>query len=307
VSIHRVLAYGLVAIASLVSNPGPANAQAVGSRVEVSPFGLETSWFPGTVLSNDGSGCQVRLDPRPGYGKNEEYYVQLRWVRASISPPPGPAASTSPGSLAASSKSIGTTGDAASSSDDNFVVGQRVSGNNVSPSANAYWKAGTITKIISPGVYEVLFDHNGLKMAMRKDFLRAGATARTTPIRYYQSSTPATSAGVRQTSAPRPGKGSPPDGLYQVNMSSGGMHIHIGTLEIRGNTYRGLNKAASFHSFGVDGSGSIALSGGLSGMPDGFKLTSVSFEGSDHYGRPFINIRYVGPTGTHDVMNAVRE
>jgi putative heme iron utilization protein len=42
-------------------------------------------------------------------------------------------------------------------------------------------------------------------------------------------------------------------------------------------------------------------------MPEGFTLKSVAYVGGDSKGRPMIKIRYVGPTGYHDTIDAVKQ
>lgn len=281
-----------------------AHAQSVGSRVEVNPLGLPDKWLPATVVRVHDGGATVLVDQREGYAPNEQYFVAKKWMREA--------------SNAAAAPSVGvgsTAGDKSA-----LAAGQRVKANYIYVGKDEFWKSGVISRIVSPGVYAIHFD-DGKDLICKSDWVRtstepmpvfAGAanakTASTNGIAYAAPTAhTATQPAPHQSEKHVAGKGTPPDGLYQCNMLSGGMYIHIGTLEIRGNTYRAFNKNSGFHSFTVDGSGNMNFSAGLSGMPDGFKLTSCGYVGSDHAGRPLIKIRYVGASNAHDTIDAVRE
>lgn len=290
----------------------PAFAQSVGSRVVCSPYSLDNQWLPGTVTAADSNGFTVLLDPRPGYGSNEEYHVSKKWVR------PGGGAAPAPASSGGSPSNGSAAGNGAGPG--SFAVGQRVSANAISVYKDEYWKPGVITQML-PGAYAIKFDDSGLEMVVKDKNVRPGSAAmpaagnNVTTNTGNQTTPPAPTNGaatpprgpVVQTPKHVPGKGTPPDGTYTITMLTGGMLITIGTLEISGNTYRGLNKTAGFHPYNIDGTGNMVFSGGLSGMPDGFKLTSSGYEGTDNYGRPLIKIRYVGPTNTHDTMDAIKQ
>lgn len=127
----------------------------------------------------------------------------------------------------------------------------------------------------------------------------------TSPYKNATGSAP--SSGAAPAKSTQQGQGKPPDGVYAVVLWTAGMMINVGKLEIRGNTYRGLNKDASFHPFSVDGSGNMALSSGLSGMPDGFTMKSVAYVGIGSSGRPLIHIKYIGRNNAHEKMDAIRE
>ncbi|CAN5492458.1 hypothetical protein BH11CYA1_BH11CYA1_12800 [soil metagenome] len=292
-----------------------AGSYAVGSHVDVSPLSMPNMYHPATILSADATGYFVKLDPRPGYGYDEKCYVQKKWVRALSGGPSGQNnASLDAAAATNQNNQAQAPSGAAASTGSSFSVGQRVEGNNVDVHWPDYWRAGTITKIVSPGVYEIHFDVTGLNHVMRADKLRAsnrpapsttgGATgAANTAAPGINANTKA-QAPPPQTNA---GKGSPPGGLYQVDMMTSSMYIHIGTLEIRGNTYRGLNTGAAFHPYSIDGGGNMNLSAGLAGMPEGFTLKSVSYVGADSVGRALIKIRYIGHSNAHDVMDAVHQ
>ncbi len=317
--VHGVVLSGLI----LANTCSVALAQAVGSRVECSPTSMPTSWWPGTAIKVDAAGnCTVRLDQREGYAPNEEYFVPKKWVRAAAAPAKAEEA------VAANNQTNNATGGnfamtAAPAGNGvqkpgNFAVGTRVRANNIHTPGEAHWHNGTITRMISPGLYAVQFDHNGLDLVVKQEWIKAGTGAPTVvPGRGGQNNgnlnnanQNAANQNAAKNQAPAnqsKGKGAPPDGLYQCNMISGGMYIHIGILEIRGGTYKGLNKGAASHPFSVDGAGNMSLSHGLAGMPDGFTLKSVGYVGADHVGRPLIKIRYIGASNAHDTIDAVRE
>lgn len=103
------------------------------------------------------------------------------------------------------------------------------------------------------------------------------------------------------------GKGQPPDGKYQCNKISGSSYINLGTLEIKGKTYRGFVAEGAFHPYTMDASGNITWTKGLEGMPDGWTLTTSNYAGPDETGKPLINIRYTSKRGAAEVIDAVRE
>lgn len=132
----------------------------------------------------------------------------------------------------------------------------------------------------------------------------------------YSTGTGSSSSGSSSTSTYVPpgqtgpiskGKGKPPDGTYACVLWTAGMMVNIGKLEIKGNQYRGLNKQSGFHSFSVDGNGNMALSAGLSGMPDGFTMKSVGYVGTTSSGKDLIHIKYIGRYNAHEKMDAIRE
>jgi hypothetical protein len=290
-----------------------ALAQAVGSHVECSPTSMPTSWWPGTVIKVDAAGnCTVRLDQREGYAPNEEYFVPKKWVRAATAPAKAEEAATADSQTrnlggGDFNAAVTTAGNGEQKAGD-FAVGTRVRANSIHTPGEAHWHNGTISRMISPGLYAVHFDHNGLTLVVKQEWIKAGAgTPTAVPAQVGQNAGGQDTAKNQAPANQTKGKGSPPDGLYQCNMISGGMYIHIGTLEIRGGTYRGLNKGSASYSFNVDGAGNMNLSHGLAGMPDGFTLKSVSYVGADHVGRPLIKIRYIGASNAHDTIDAVRE
>lgn len=122
------------------------------------------------------------------------------------------------------------------------------------------------------------------------------------------STAPANRANNGNDSKPQ-GKGAPPAGIYNCEKISGSTYIGLGKIEIRGNTYRGIDEEGrgTFHPFSVDSSGSITWSHGLTGMPDGWSLKSSSYAGLDYKGRPLIKIYYTSKSGWNDLIDCVRE
>lgn len=102
-------------------------------------------------------------------------------------------------------------------------------------------------------------------------------------------------------------KGAPPDGTYNCCKISGSSLINLGTLEIKGKTYRGLVAEGAFHAFTMDASGNITYTNGLAGMPEGWKLTTSEYTGPDEAGHPLIKVRYISKSGNHEEMDAVKE
>lgn len=304
---------GLAALAVLFTAQA-CFAHAVGERIECSPLGLPNSYFPGTIIEDNGGGAYtVKLDPRPG--RSEEIYTvaakNLRPIAAATGNAgqanngnAGAAAGTGNNGAFGAANAMAATGNAPVGANQpagngTFVPGQRVMANSIFVPGDEHYKAGTIVGQPAPGMFEVMFDHLGRKLAVKQEWIRPGG-----PARAATPANPPAQAMHDAGRAPDAGLGFPPGGIYDCNMLSGGMLIHIGKLEIRGNTYRGFSAAGPFHTLGANGN-NLVLSGGLSGMPDGFKLTSCSYVGKDSVGRPLIKIRYIGQSNAHDVIDAV--
>ena len=96
------------------------------------------------------------------------------------------------------------------------------------------------------------------------------------------------------------GLGAPPDGTYECHKLSGyvmggGHDIDLGKLEIRGQSYRGIESSGAMSPFTVSGE-EITWSNGIDGLPKGWTLKSSKFIGPDEHGRPLIRIYYRAAT-----------
>jgi hypothetical protein len=98
----------------------------------------------------------------------------------------------------------------------------------------------------------------------------------------------------------------PPDGEYNCHKISSGQLIGLGTLDIRGKTYR-VGKEDSFAPFTMDGAGNIDWSAGINFMPDGWKILSSAYKGLTKEGQPLIIINYRSKSGNNEVMDCVKE
>lgn len=102
------------------------------------------------------------------------------------------------------------------------------------------------------------------------------------------------------------GKGSIPSGVYTcAKISSGAGLMGFGHVEIKGNTYRGLDLSGPFAPFTVDGGGNINWTAGLKGMED-VKIISSVYAGSDNLGRPMLYINYQASFAA-DRIDCIRE
>jgi hypothetical protein len=102
--------------------------------------------------------------------------------------------------------------------------------------------------------------------------------------------------------------GAPPAGKYNcMKISSSGSLMSLGTLEIKGSKYRGIGDEGDYAAYSVDSNGGITWSGGLTGMPDGWTVTSSKYVGADPNGHPMIKIHYTSPRGALEVMDCVQE
>ena len=96
-----------------------------------------------------------------------------------------------------------------------------------------------------------------------------------------------------------------PAGVYTLAKIGGGRLMSLGTMEIKGQTYR-VNEEGKFAPFTQDGAGNITWSAGLDILPEGWKL-GKSTVGKDEQGRPLIKIHYTSPRGAAEVIDAVKE
>jgi len=90
-----------------------------------------------------------------------------------------------------------------------------------------------------------------------------------------------------------------------MKISSGSL-IGLGTLEIRGKTYR-VGEEGAFAPFTQDGSGNITWSAGLDIMPAGWKLGTSIYKGLNKQGKPLIEIHYTSPRNAAEVIDCVKE
>ena len=141
-----------------------------------------------------------------------------------------------------------------------------------------------------------------------------GATTKVvTPV--SPGSTPTRTGGttaIQQPATPyepaEKGVGAPPDGIYTCNKISGRSYIHIGTIEIRGRTYKGFSsQQGSFRPFTLDGSGNIIWTGGLTSLPAGWTLKPGKYVGPDYKGHPLIRVYYTSDRGAAEVIDATKE
>ena len=245
----------------------PALSQEIGSRVMCAPIPSEDRWFAGTVLKKERDSVVVRLDLRADHIDGEVYNIQLARIK--------PGSGKRPASWATMpDRTRMSYGIPAASELEKLVAGDGLTASAGTTSGSTVNSGGT--------AYE-------------------GAGGATNQMGNARSSQ--TNASSNQVA----GKGSPPNGLYKCNKISGSSYIYIGSVEIKGNTYRGFASEGAFHPYAVDGSGGITWTAGLAGLPDGWRLQKANYEGLDYAGRPCIKIHYVSPRDAYEVVDAIRE
>lgn len=96
-----------------------------------------------------------------------------------------------------------------------------------------------------------------------------------------------------------------PDGEYTMMKISGGSLIGLGSLHIRGNTYR-VGDEGGFKPFAIDAKGLITWSAGMANLPDDWKVVKT-IHSKDSSGRPLLKIHYISARGTPDLIDALKE
>ena len=213
-----------------------------------------------------------------------------------------------------------------------FKAGDRVEVDIIMAGAEdrAMWKTGTVSRIEN-GEYVIRLDNGeerSMPIRLDKHWVRASQTAApkkpdpmpakadkngSTPPQGRPPGPGAT--GQKPQSPPDaesdpalkpPGLGAPPSGVYKsqkIGQTYGGM----GSLEIRGKTYRGLGDEGKFQPFTVETDGQIKWSAGIAGLPDGWTIRSSFYAGKDSLGRPMIKIYYRSKAGWNDLLDCIME
>lgn len=306
------------AIAFLLPLQSLAQVFNIGDRIEADPT-LIGNWKSGVVIKENlkGWSYQVQLD-----GEKDPTHCKADRIRkiSATSAPRSPEAvpdfvRNNPDVFPNATKHV-------------FKIGDRVEAD---PTLLGNYKPGVITEISLAGwSYKVHLDGESDPTSCKADHIRLSNAPRAIPVTARPvNSTPAPAANTRtpmpvastsrqQNASNRnegdnalkpPGKGAPPSGVYNCEKISGSMFMGLGKIEIRGNTYRGIDEAGrgTFHPFTVDSSGGISWSHGLTGLPDGWTLRSSYYAGPDHMGRPLIKIYYRSKSAWNDLIDCVRE
>lgn len=129
-----------------------------------------------------------------------------------------------------------------------------------------------------------------------------------TPVTQKPNSPNTPTHATQEAPTTEKGIGAPPDGLYTCNKISGRSYIHIGTIEIRGGTYKGFSsQQGSFHPYSLNASGDIVWTGGLTSLPEGWTLKPGKYVGPDYKGHPRIRVYYTSNRGAAEVIDATKE
>ncbi len=293
------------AIVALMAIPAAWSFQP-GERVTVGSINQS-----GVVIEDTGKLVKVRLDSQSGYsaGVGVWYDKEEHKVTGAAT---GNASSV-----------VGDTGGAAG--DNGGSAGTPVSSKRVQIGN----QAGTILEEKGDLVKVRLDSHSGYGAGVgvwyTKEQLNGTANKGNTP-----ATTPGNTTGGISTASPwlapgnqkpsppnhapqtpptaEKGIGAPPDGIYTCNKISGRSYIHIGTIEIRGNTYKGFSsQQGHFHPYSLSASGDITWTGGLSSFPNGWTLKPGKYVGPDYKGHPRIRIYYTSDRGAAEVIDATKE
>ena len=342
----RTVLLGALISISLSLSAYSALAYNVGDVVEIQPSMMKNPamgmWYRGKVTATKNGGLTVVADD----GTEYLMVIDPRWIRTAAPVAQGsvPGSGVGFGAVSAAGAGRSSTGATTSgafgpsgSSSRTYKVGDvvEVQASMRTDPSKGLWSRGKVTALRKNGGLTVLGD-DGSEFLIWTDppiWIRpaspsskgstsgsaAGTSRSSTGISASGASIPTgnstranigsakanSSAGSASTVLPA--KGSPPDGEYNCMKISGSSLIHLGTLEIRGGTYRGLSKAGGFSPMIVSGGGNITWSQGLRGMPEGWKVTDSRYVGGDEHGRPLIKIYYRSGSGWNEVMDALKE
>lgn len=239
---------------------------AVGTRILASPLSFPNEWLPATVLKVENGGYVIRLDQKYG-----EHYSDVFKV---------PDTSVKTGNVAPAPPGLGPISDFdAKRHGLDIMAGATIGG--AAPANAARANAAAVTG-----------GHNHPITTQNN----AGNAYASTPAEYRP----------RPTNDNVKGLGAPPDGHYELYKLSVGSFIRIGSIEIRGNTYRGLTQDGAFHPYTIDTDGGITWTGGLTSMPAGWQLKKSFYTGLDPGGKPRIEVKYLGVHNTLETADATR-
>lgn len=317
------LALAIVIAASVLIIP-EALAFQPGERVRVGS-GINKN---GTVLEDTGKLVKIHHDDS-GYSADVGVWYDKGQVEVTsgtggaTAPPVTNSTSTnsSPGSGASNTSGAGS-----------YKAGERVRVGSINKMGTILQDTGTMVKVHLDGSGY----NSEVGVWYDKEQLKEPASTGGVPIRTGSgggiSITPANGSNPPAPSSPRPGgntgntakqppanttqsapsteksAGAPPDGIYTCNKISVGKYIHIGTIEIRGGSYKGFSsQQGGFHPYSMDGSGNIVWTAGLTGFPDGWTLKPAKYVGPDYKGHPLIRVYYTSARGAAEVIDATKE
>ncbi len=101
----------------------------------------------------------------------------------------------------------------------------------------------------------------------------------------------------------------PPSGTYGCTIFQAGTMATlavIGTLEIRGNTYRGFEQQGPFAPYTVAGR-QIGLSAGLKGLPNGWRIIEAKDARPDRAGKMMIELTYLSRINAKGFIHCVKD
>lgn len=304
----RIVLLGAFISISLSLSAYSALAYNVGDVVEIQPTMMKNPamgmWYRGKVTATKDGGFTVLADDGTEYLMGSD----PKWIRTAA-----PTVQGSGPALSTGRSSTGATTSGASvpsgTSARTYKVGDvvEVQASMRKDPATGLWSRGKVTAVRKDGGLTVLGD-DGSEFLIWTDppiWIRpASPNAQRTNTVSAKANSSTRSQSVSTTF---PAMGSPPDGEYTCMKISGSSLINLGTLEIRGGTYRGLSKTGGFSPMVISGAGNITWSQGLRGMPDGWKITDSRYIGGDELGRPLIKIYYRSGSGWNEVMDALKE
>lgn len=308
----RRLVLAMVAAATILTCPEALSFQ-VGEHVTVDNKS-------GTVIEDTGKLVKVHID---GSGYSAD--VGLWYEKEKVNTPSGTNGATAPSvsnNLSGAQVNNGSSPSGTGSSkkgerinmggvkgtileDNGKLIKVHLDGSGYSPDVGVWYdkeqlknSGGTSGGGISINQTSIMTNPGGtLKVEQRANGGNAASTGK-----------PVQQNATQSTQGTEKGVGAPPDGIYTCNKISGRSYIHIGTIEIRGRTYKGFSsQQGSFHPYSMNASGDMIWTGGLTGMPDGWTIKPAKYVGPDSQGHPLIRVYYSSARGAAEVIDATKE
>lgn len=273
-------------------------------------------WRTGRILEvhKDMNSYLVKVDD----GSKRTIINSDDWIKPAKGVPPAAAAQPQAETLNAPQQSTFNRVDN-SSAFTQFQVGQTVNVDRLMASTPgaAQWTTAKIVAVNEKMNSIDVITPDGIRRSIvnSPNWIKPGGGPLPGPAAPHENLPPAanTAKAPPQTEWDRDaGHGKPPDGRYTCHklsgyVSGGGHDIDLGTLDIMGGNYRGMDPGGAVAPYTVNGE-QLIWTRGLDGLPNGWQIKSSKYIGADERGRPLIRIFYQAATrGALECIDCYKE